>query len=840
MGKKIKKEVEPPPKDVFDPLSVESKKAATVVLMLSSPEEEVLSKACEAIYKFASKGEENKLTLLDLGALEPLFKLVTHDDPIVRRNATMVVGVMASHNDVKKSLRQLDVTSAFIARLAPEEDVVTHEFASLCLVHMAAEYNSKVQIFEQGGLEPLISLLGSPDPDVKKNCVECIYNMVQDFQSRAAVRELNVIPPLLDLLKSDYPIIQLLALKTLGTISIDRETRVMLREHQGLDHLFKILETKEFNDLHVEALGVVANCLEDVDTMQLLQETGGLRKLLAFTEVSTLTDFQKNAAKAIAKAAYDPENRKILNEQEVEKCLVTLLGTDNDGTKIAASQAIAAMCENLASKQTIGTLGIPQLVQLLSSDNEEVKEAAATALVNLTTAHPANASAVAEADGIEPLINLLSSKRDGVVASAATVLTNLATQEPLRVSIQSHGIMTAIVEPLHSTNSIVQSRAALTVAAVGCDADARTELRNSGGLDPLIKLLYSKHDEVRRNACWAVMVCAADDPTAAAMTRLGALDILEEINLSIGRKNNFSDAALDKILDHNLPQKYSQMGFLTSSNIITDGFYDFGQVKPGVKLLSLEELSAQELNDHRAIILVNSKTPELELTAPPVATDEKSPQEGLSSRIGPSSSSTNRKISRERARKGKGKKEEEKPKEEEPEPVMPKIVEEVPVKVLWYPPVDSILVDYITEVSKTILPLPTTKEQVVALAQFVAEKMGGPIETDKLHEFSWELHISEIEYELKCNVVPIGKINKGTFYHRALLFKVLADRIGVSCSLVRGEYTRAWNEVKLVDDSPLGIPGLLLPPQVYIVDLMYQPGNLMKEGSPEADHYGRI
>ncbi|KAG8138972.1 hypothetical protein E2320_001747, partial [Naja naja] len=273
----------------FDPLSVESKKAATVVLMLSSPEEEVLYKACEALYKFALKGEENKLTLLELGALEPLFKLVTHEDPTVRRNATMVVGIMASHNDVKKSLRQLDVTSAFIARLAPEVD-----------------YNSKVQIFEQGGLEPLIRLLGSPDPDVKKNCMECIYNLVQDFQSRAAIRELNVIPPLLELLKSDYPVIQLLALKTLGVITIDRETRVMLRENQGLDHLFKTLETKEFNDLHVEALGVVANCLEDVDTMQLIQETGGLRKLLAFTEVSTLTEFQKNAAKAIAKAAIDP------------------------------------------------------------------------------------------------------------------------------------------------------------------------------------------------------------------------------------------------------------------------------------------------------------------------------------------------------------------------------------------------------------------------------------------------------------------------------------------------------------------------------------------------------
>ena len=40
----------------FDPLTVESKKVATVVLMLNSPEEDILAKACEAIYRFALKG----------------------------------------------------------------------------------------------------------------------------------------------------------------------------------------------------------------------------------------------------------------------------------------------------------------------------------------------------------------------------------------------------------------------------------------------------------------------------------------------------------------------------------------------------------------------------------------------------------------------------------------------------------------------------------------------------------------------------------------------------------------------------------------------------------------
>lgn len=66
-----------------------------------------------------------------------------------------------------------------------------------------------------------------------------------------------------------------------------------------------------------------------------------------------------------------------------------------------------------------------------------------------------------------------------------------------------------------------------------------------------------------------------------------ALDILEEINLSTGRRNNFSEAALERLLDNNLSQKYSQMGYLSSSNVITDGFYDYGKVSY-FKLLCLE------------------------------------------------------------------------------------------------------------------------------------------------------------------------------------------------------------------------------------------------------------
>ncbi|KAM5235822.1 armadillo repeat-containing protein 3 isoform 2-T2 [Ctenodactylus gundi] len=867
MGKKVKKEVEPPPKDVFDPLTIESKKAATVVLMLHSPEEEILAKACEAIYKFALKGEENKATLLELGAVEPLTKLLTHEDRIVRRNATMIFGVLTSNNDVKKLLRELEVMSSVIAQLSPEEEVVIHEFASLCLANMSIEYTGKVQIFENGGLEPLIKLLSSPDPDVKKNSIECIFNLAQDFQCRTMLQELNAIPPVLDLLKSEYPIIQLLALKTLGVITNDKESQAVLRDYQGLDHLIKILETKELNDLHVEALSVVANCLEDMDSMALIQQTGGLKKLLVFAENSTVPDIQKNAARAITKAAYDSENRKLFHEQEVEKCLVTLLGSESDGTKIAASQAISAMCENSNSKDFFNTQGIPQLVQLLKSDNDEVREAAALALANLTTCNPTNANAVAEADGIDPLINALSSKRDGAIANAATVLTNMATQEPLRASMQSHDITHAILGPLCSTNTSVQSKAALAVAATACDAEARTELRNGGGLEPLVQLLHSKNDEVRSHASQAVMVCANDELTAAELGKLGALDILEEINLSVSRKNKFSEAAYNKLLNNNLPLKYSKTGYLSSSNIITDGFYDYGRINPGTRLLSLKELCLQEPNDQRAVFLINNKSLDI---SPPM--EEKTSEVGYGRSI--SSLSSLRRASKEKSRlnsrfstgfsspteeksessgrttiisksatkekgsrKGRGKKEEEKVKEEEEVLSVLKLVAESSPEKEWFPPPDPDFYLYVCEVTKSILPIVSIKEQIEVLAKYVAEKMGGEIPKGKLSDFSWELHISELKFQLKSNVIPIGYIKKGTFYHRALLFKALADKVGVGSSLVRGEYGRAWNEVKLRNESLKGVTGRLPAPEVYIVDLMFRPGELMKLRSGDADLY---
>nr|XP_039274399.1 armadillo repeat-containing protein 3-like isoform X1 [Styela clava] len=866
MGKKVKKEATPPPKDVFDSLTIESKKTGTVVLMLKSDEEEVLTKACEAVYKFADKCDENKLMLLELGAIDPIINLITHEDRVVRRYAVMSFGVLAGHAEVRQYLRKTKSIEGAVQLLGDEDDVC-NEFASLFLAHMSNEYISKLAIYKNEGLEPLINLLESPDPDVQKNSAQAICNLVQDFQIRAAIRDLGGIPPLLEFLKSEYAIIQELALTTLAAVTQDADTRVVLRENEGLEKLIEFLNHKEFEDLHVHGLQVLGNCLEDTEALDEFRNSGGMEKLLLFTTESAAPEVQAFSARAMARAAKNVENAKILHEQEVEKTLITLSGSDNDTVKIAACQAICTLSDNLAARDTFGkSEGIPPLINLLQSESADVKEAATLALANLTLNHKNNCMEIISSGGIEILIGLLNFNKEAVVVNSLTCLINMSHDEQLRTDIQKRGLIASLTEPLKSDSIKIQSKAAQAIASFVTGSESRAELRKYGGLEPLVRHLRSGDAQLRRDASWAILSSCVDTPTATAISNLGALEILQQINSSEQRRNNFSLAALDKLLDSNLPAKYSLTGKLSSHNIISDGFYDAGMLRPDAKFLPLEEIAKEELNQRRPILLVNCKPPEPKTSEeedmdslserseillyevggiPPIEVHSPSGQEQRKASL-PSplnsprneslaslkptqdESSEKRVSSKASLTRRMKKKDKEAQAREEAERLAAEKQDNV-----YRPPVDTALQGYIDDVNKFIAPMPTMREQIVALAQYVVEKMGGEVEKGKMMDFSWELHISELKFDSKSNIISIGKINKGIFYHRALLFKVLADRIAVPCSLVQGEYNRAWNEVMVSSEEV----GTNFPPFKYIVDLMHEAGRLIRADSPAAVRY---
>ncbi|GAB4839460.1 hypothetical protein Ancab_028982 [Ancistrocladus abbreviatus] len=113
---------------------------------------------------------------------------------------------------------------------------------------------------------------------------------------------------------------------------------------------------------------------------------------------------------------------------------------------------------------------------------------------------------------------------------------------------------------------------------------------------------------------------------------------------------------------------------------------------------------------------------------------------------------------------------------------------------------------------------------VEKLGKLVSVHMGGtfPVEQGDLHTH-WKLVSRRLKEFQKCIVLPIGNLSMGLCRHRAILFKKLADYIGLPCRIARGcRYCAADHRssclVKIEDDRQLS--------REYVVDLVGEPGNI--------------
>ncbi|KAL8492267.1 hypothetical protein ACS0TY_023775 [Phlomoides rotata] len=110
------------------------------------------------------------------------------------------------------------------------------------------------------------------------------------------------------------------------------------------------------------------------------------------------------------------------------------------------------------------------------------------------------------------------------------------------------------------------------------------------------------------------------------------------------------------------------------------------------------------------------------------------------------------------------------------------------------------------------------------LGKLVAVYMGGsfPVEQGDLN-LGWKLVNQGLKDVYKCIVIPIGNLSMGLCRHRAILFKKLADYVGLPCRIARGcKYCvsdhRSSCLIKIEDERKLS--------REFVVDLVGQPGHV--------------
>lgn len=113
---------------------------------------------------------------------------------------------------------------------------------------------------------------------------------------------------------------------------------------------------------------------------------------------------------------------------------------------------------------------------------------------------------------------------------------------------------------------------------------------------------------------------------------------------------------------------------------------------------------------------------------------------------------------------------------------------------------------------------------VEQLGNLVSLHMGGdfPVEQGELHR-QWETASKKLKDLQNSVVLPIGSLSAGLCRHRAILFKRLADYVGLPCRIAQGcRYCIAHHSssclIIIEDERQL--------PREYVVDLVCKPGNV--------------
>ncbi|KAM3173666.1 hypothetical protein ACTXT7_012096 [Hymenolepis weldensis] len=147
-------------------------------------------------------------------------------------------------------------------------------------------------------------------------------------------------------------------------------------------------------------------------------------------------------------------------------------------------------------------------------------------------------------------------------------------------------------------------------------------------------------------------------------------------------------------------------------------------------------------------------------------------------------------------------------------------------------PYDTELRTFIKSSTAKIIETSDFKKKIRILAVEVVNYFGGPMTREEAYSsIDWQ-GIAKYRCHHNTNIVPIGLPERAGYRHRALLFKFIADKVGIACRCVCGEYQVAYNIICIQTES--------INKLSFVVNLMESPGEIYPADSKEANDYYRI
>ncbi|XP_075981402.1 armadillo repeat-containing protein 3-like [Anticarsia gemmatalis] len=768
----------------------------------------------------------NRTELLKLNAPKYLLHLLDHPEINIRRFTLKALAQLCELPEGPEHVLKDPQNMMKVAlQIVKVEDVFVLEFASLLLSELTLQPRGCTQLYAANILGSLFSRMkNSLDPDVQKNCLQTLSNLLNDPVCATAVTKNPQFswPSLTALAQSKFLAIQRAALKTIVTLicRYDKNLQKSFRSTTGLFELCEIIESYEFRDVHPQVLDLLRHYVKEEENASFFYETGCVQRLLMYLHMA-LPQMKPCCLAVLTQMSMNKKGRDALFETEVDLEFCEQLLSSDVALLADAALGVSNMTKLLPSAIRMSNTNIIQALCAILEDDAavwfNVRINALRALVKLCRIIPKAAFSLVDPKTFAALRSINQNYNDSPIQAqrlSVQVYRNLLNYYMSAKGMLNEDFMLELLGILQRPD-ITLKMMTCTVFTTMMDRDVAKDLFTScHGESVISKSLRIDHVGLRTSLC-EVIIASVTTEGAEKYLQLGTIHYMVE-NKRIRYVVNTWEPALKAIFRQNPSAKLAYIGRLDIDDFTTDGFYCLKRLSQ--RFPTLHEVTTTPALCKNPVIICTFNRPDW------MRSEDEHSNESINRRSVKETIPSLRFLNlpddvdlRDHLLKLKmwlG----------DSKSYHYKELEEGNFEVTYR--------DRCDEVSTSL------KHKAHLIAEYVTGQMNGLGQRDCSMPCV-ELHLADLMVELNSPIINIGRIKCGGSLERAILYKILADRLAVPCSLHRATSAHAWCEVAVPDvdaddkDGEENYPAGLLRAN-YVVDLLMRPGRLLPLGGREA------
>ena len=323
-----------------------------IVKTLDHKEPSVIMAGLEAI---SVVGEIKKLCdviVTSCGVLSRLQNLWRHEEPEVKKLTLKAIGVLTSHITCAKWTVKQNLMPDLIDYLSstdPEFVIYSAKAIGAC----CSEPENLRKLMDLNGVRILWSLMKSPVSGVQAAATRALVPFLQSETAPTVVRTfVDGLDLLVGLLKSDDPEVQASACMAISEVGRDRENLAVMTDLGVVELLSRLLATKldSVRKPLADAIGVCANW---GNNRRRFGEEGAVDPLVSYLRPpSSNKDVHAATAKALKALSEDPDNSNVLRHAGVVDYLLIMVESKDPDLQMAAAVAIRNIRTNCVRTDT--------------------------------------------------------------------------------------------------------------------------------------------------------------------------------------------------------------------------------------------------------------------------------------------------------------------------------------------------------------------------------------------------------------------------------------------------------------------------------------------------------